>query len=432
LNAYPRSGRQQTAKFIAAKEYTLQTFDLDTWTQKATDLLTSNRIEIDGYRYTAPSLDIADFGRKDYANQFMLDSCFHAIAWARIDPIMAQDELLSLVSRQVTDGPDAGMIPHCNYWRGGASWLWGQDDRSSITELPLIATAAWLVHQFHDSRAFLESIYTPMRAYHDWFDRRRDFDGDGLVSLIHPWEAGGDALPRWDKLMKLDSFSHEAGRDARLDLAQQITKYDADGRVLADAGWFSVESMDYNAVRVADMEAMGKIAEALGKSDDVEMWQRHIDTVRRAFQAKMIIDERPYDLAGVDEHPILQDSAGQFTTLFGGMLTQAQADGLVSGLRDPRFWTPFPITTSPTDAPTFDPEIYWRGNVWPCINWLIFQGLRRYGYDDLANGLAERGMALLEQSGFWEFYHPMTGEGLGGQQFSWATLLVTMAASANH
>lgn len=404
-------------------------FDLDTWTQKAADLLTGNRIEIDGYRYTAPSLDIADFGRKDYANQFMLDSCFHAIAWSRIDPVMAQDELLSLVSRQVKEGVDAGMIPHCNYWRGGASWLWGQDERSSITELPLIGTAAWLVYQYSGSRDFLEAIYTPMRAFHDWFERRRDFDGDGLVSLIHPWEAGGDALPRWDSLMKLETFEHAAGRHARLGLAEQITKYDADARALTEGGWFSVESMDYNAVRVADMEALAKIAEALGKPEDVGMWERRIEAVRRAFQAKMIFNDRPYDLAGSDEQPILQDSAGQFTTLFGGMLTRAQVDGLVNQLRESRFWTPFPITTSPTDDAKFDPETYWRGNVWPCVNWLIYQGLRRYGCDDLADELAARGMGLLEQSGFWEFYHPMTGEGLGGTQFSWATLMVDMAAS---
>lgn len=407
----------------------MQTFDLDTWTQKAADLLKGNRIEIDGYRYTAPSFDIVDFGRRDYANQFMLDSCFHAIAWAQIDPVMARDELLSLVSRQVKNGPDAGMIPHCNYWLGGASWLWGQDDRSSITELPLIATAAWLVHQYDDRRDFLEAIYTPMCAYHDWFERRRDFDGDGLVSLIHPWEGGGDALPRWDKPMKLDSFSHIAGRDARLALAQQITKYDGDARALGEAGWFSVEPMDYNAVRVADMEAMAKIAEALGKPEDAEMWERRIDRVRHAFQAKMIIQGRPYDLAGLDEQPILQDSAGQFTTLFGGMLTRAQADGLVRQLQEKRFWTPYPITTTPTDDVTFDAKIYWRGNVWPCVNWLIYRGLRRYGYDDLADELAERSMTLLEQSGFREYFHPITGEGLGGEQFSWATLMVAMATS---
>ncbi len=402
---------------------------LDEWKQEVEKLLSGNRITVDGYRYTAPSLDTEAFGRKDYANQFMWDSCFHAIAWRWIDPIMAQDELLALVSRQVVDGPDAGMIPHCNYWRGGGAYLWAQDERSSITQPPLVAVAAKLVYERSHDKTFLETIYEAISAYHDWFDRRRDPDGDGLVALIHPWESGGDALPRWDESMKLASFSNDAARDARHQLAQVIAEYDTDARALAAAGWFHVEPMDYNAIRAADMEALGDIAQILGKPD-VARWQRKVDAVRQVFQARMVIAERPYDLAGIDETPILQDSAGQIVTLFGGLPTPAQADKLVSQLREPRFWTPFPVPTTPTDAASFDPNIYWRGNVWFAVNWLIYQGLRRYGYNDIADALATRSLALLEQTGFWEYYHPISGQGLGGSSFSWSAVVLDMAMTS--
>jgi|FLYN01.1.fsa_nt_gi alpha,alpha-trehalase len=407
------------------------TTNLDIWLPKAAELLAGNRITVDGRRYTAPSLDTGDFGRKDYANQFMWDSCFHAIIWRWIDPAMAQDELLSLVSRQVNDGPDAGMIPHCNYWRGGGDWLWKQADRSSITQPPLIASAAFLVFQRSQDRSFLDAIYPRLRAYHDWFDRRRDPDQDGLVCIIHPWEAGGDALPRWDSSMGLDDhFSHEAGRAARLELARLLDKYDTGPAALAENGYFHVEPMDYNAIRAADMDAMAEIALALDRPAESASWQRRAQSIREAFQAKMIIDGLPYDLAGLDEQPVTQDSAGQFVTLFGGCPTDEQAKILAKRLQEERFWTPFPVPTSPTDAPAFDPHTYWRGNVWPSINWLIFQGLRRYGFHRLANELAARSLALLEQSGFWEYYHPLTGQGLGGGAFSWAAVLLDMAASA--
>ncbi len=401
----------------------------DDWKQAVEKLLSGNRIEVDGYRYTAPSLDTGDFGRKDYANQFMWDSCFHAIAWRWIDPVMAQDELLSLVSRQVQDGADAGMIPHCNYWRGGGAYLWGQDERSAITQPPLVAVAAKLVYERSGDQGFLETIYTAMSAYHDWFDRRRDPDGDGLVALIHPWESGGDALPRWDECMKLASFSHDTARAARHTLAHVIADYDTDARALAAAGWFYVEPMDYNAIRAADMEALAQIAQILGKPDAAR-WQRKVDTVRQAFQARMVIADRPYDLAGIDESPVVMDSAGQIVTLFGGLPTPAQAEKLVAQLQAPRFWTPFPVTTTPTDAASFDPTTYWRGNVWFCVNWLIYQGLRRYGYDQAADALAARSLALLEQSGFWEYYHPITGQGLGGSTFSWSAVLLDMAMTS--
>lgn len=405
--------------------------NVDLWLEKIGILLAGNRVTVDGYRYTAPSLDTGDFGRKDYANQFMWDSCFHAIAWRWVDPAMAQDELRALVSRQVTKGDDAGMIPHCNYWRGGGSWLWGQDDRSAITQPPLVGVAAKLVYERSGDKAFLEAIYPPLVAYHDWFDRRRDPDGDGLVCLIHPWEAGGDALPRWDEAMGYETnpFNHEDGRGKRLKLAEVITQHKTDAKVLAEMGSFCIEPMDYNAIRAADMEALAVIARILGKTDDAAMWERRVEALRQAFQAKMIVDGKPYDLQGADEHPVIQDSAGQLITLFGGLPTPEQAETLVNMLKAPRFWTPFPVTTSPSDAPTFAPDLYWRGNVWPCINWLVYMGLRRYGYHALADELAAHSMALLEQSGFWEYWHPITGEGLGGNTFSWAAVMVDMAVT---
>lgn len=405
--------------------------ELAVWFIKAQDILSANRITVDGYRYTVPSLDNQDFGRKDYANQFMWDSCFHAIAWRWIDPQMARDELIALTARQVQEGPDAGMIPHCNYWRGGGAWLWNTDERSAITQPPLIAVAAMLVYPHsrdsHD-RAFLETIYSRVLAYHDWFDRRRDPDGDHLVALIHPWECGGDALPRWDGPMGIEHFTHENGRHARHELAKVIMDHQTDVSALTEIGSFVVETMEYNAIRVADFEALAEIAELLDKADEAVALRQRAEAVRDAFRAKMVFDGLPYDLNGAAETPIRTDSAAQFMTLFGGCPTEEQAAGLVERLRESRFWTAYPVTTTPTDSPAFAPDVYWRGNVWPCVNWLIFSGLRRYGYHDLARELAERSFELIQQSGFWEYYHPITGEGLGGGTFSWAAVMLDMMA----
>ena len=404
--------------------------DLNHWLQRAAALLESNRIDIDGHSYTAPSLDTLDFGRKDYANQYLWDSCFHAIIWRWIDPQKAQAELLSLISRQVEEGPDAGMIPHCNYWRNGGGWLWSQPERSSLTHPPLIAVAANLVFEHSHDREFLTAIYSKVEKYHNWFDRRRDPDKDGLVCIIHPWEAGGDAPPRWDSFLGLDAYIPEAGREARIKMVEELIRYDYDPLALVQNGCFHVESLEINGIRAADLEAMADIAMILDKPEEAAKWLRRVDVVRNGFRSRMIVDGLPYDLDGVEEKPILQANAGQFVTLFGGLPTYEQAQQLVDQLRETNFWTAFPVANTPTDSPEYAPEHYWRGNVWPCLNWLIYQGLRRYGFHDIADELSARSFALLEQSGFWEYYHPETGAGLGGQDFSWACVMLDMIASA--
>src|SRR5690606_17693093 len=93
------------------------------------------------------------------------------------------------------------------------------------------------------------------------------------------------------------------------------------------------------------------------------------------------------------------------------------------------FWTTYPVPTTPSNDPAFDPGHYWRGNVWPSVNWLIYQGLRRYGYQAEARYLATRNRELVETSGFHEYFNPISGEGYGPDQQSWATIILDIVAT---
>ena len=230
--------------------------------------------------------------------------------------------------------------------------------------------------------------------------------------------------------MRLSDFTHEKGREARHRLAATVAHFDTDALKLAESGSFHVEPMDFNAIRAADLEALAEMARILGQPGEAEIWLRRVSAIRDAFQAKMVVDGLPYDLEGSGETPIVQASAGQFVTLFGGLPTAEQAERLVQQLQEPRFWTPFPVCTSPATDSTFAPDVYWRGNVWPSINWLVAKGLRRYGYAELAAELGRRGISLLETSGFYEYYQPLSGAGLGGRDYTWATALVDIALDA--
>ncbi len=283
-----------------------------------------------------------------------------------------------------------------------------------------------LVHQLHPDAAFLRALYAPLCAYHAWFDRRRDPDADHLVTIIHPWESGWDASPRWDEPMGLRQPDDDTSRQARHALAARLQQAECDAGALAAAGSFAVEPMDFNAICAADLEALARMAETLG--EDARPHWRKARAIQQAA-ARFAHADGFYDLCGTEEKALRVRSAAPFVLLFGGCLGAAAASELVQALASDAWWPRCPVPTTPTDDAAFDPAHYWRGNVWPSVNWLVYQGLRRYGYHHQASSLAQRFASLVESSGFHEYFNPLTGEGYGPAQQSWTTLVLDMVAT---
>jgi glycogen debranching enzyme len=66
---------------------------------------------------------------------------------------------------------------------------------------------------------------------------------------------------------------------------------------------------------------------------------------------------------------------------------------------------------------------YWQGPTWINTNWLIIDGLRRYGFDDHADVLTEMTLELVRLHGFNEYFNPLDGTPLGATNFSWSAAL---------
>jgi glucosylglycerate hydrolase len=91
---------------------------------------------------------------------------------------------------------------------------------------------------------------------------------------------------------------------------------------------------------------------------------------------------------------------------------------------DPRLRWPLLPSTSPAE-PAFEPHNYWRGPVWPVIDWLLWQSLTELGCADRAAGL--RGDSLAQVAGadeFNEYFDPFTGAPLGSPRQSWTAAVV--------
>ena len=100
-------------------------------------------------------------------------------------------------------------------------------------------------------------------------------------------------------------------------------------------------------------------------------------------------------------------------------MTPERAAGLFATIERWAEQVRFLLPSTDPASPLFEPRRYWRGPVWLIVNWMIADGLAAYGRADLARRLREDALELVRQNGFFEYFDPITGEGLGGANFTW-------------
>lgn len=125
-------------------------------------------------------------------------------------------------------------------------------------------------------------------------------------------------------------------------------------------------------------------------------------------------------------HSLLkQPSIAALMPLYAGSISKDKAERLVQHIEnETKFGAPFALPSVPMDSAQFDPEKYWQGPTWVNTNWLIIDGLKRYGYHDHAAALTETTLEMVAKSGFAEYFNPLTAEPLGAHNFSWTAALV--------
>ena len=115
------------------------------------------------------------------------DSWKHAAALAYVNPELAKSSIRSMFDYQVTEHDelrpqDAGMIIDAVFYnkdqaRQGDGGNWNERN----TKPPLASWAVWQIYQQTQDIAFIKEMFEPLLAYHQWWYRNRDHNGNGLV-----------------------------------------------------------------------------------------------------------------------------------------------------------------------------------------------------------------------------------------------------------
>ncbi|MFI2713597.1 MGH1-like glycoside hydrolase domain-containing protein [Micromonospora sp. NPDC018662] len=398
-----------------------------------------------------------------YPHQWSWDSAFIAVGLAHVRPDRAWRELRTLFAAQWADGRVPHIVfnpaPHLGpYFPGPAFWDSACADgappvaTSGIVQPPVHAPAAWLVHRRAPSDASvaaLRRLYPRLVAQQRYLTGRRDVGGGGLAAIVHPWESGLDNSPAWDaplaavpadeavmRAYRRHDTAHAdaAHRPTDLDYARYVALVDSyrAGRY-RDEGLlgrhpFLVECPLVNAALGVAEYALARIATVVG-ADPCP----HRDRAARLTEALVT---RLWDPVTGTFRPrdVRTDRLIGARTVLGLLplalpdLPEPQVRAVLAEACSPRFGLAArmdrPLPTYDRTAPDFEPLRYWRGPSWVNTGWLLWQGLRTHRRADLAAGLRESLLDLVDGAGCHEYFHPDTGAGLGSPAFSWTAALV--------
>lgn len=313
-------------------------------------------------RWTTPD-------RWPHADMWLWDSAFHAIGLRHLDPALAMNAISAMFDTQRPDG----FLPHQANINGPVS---------NITQPPILAFAAKLVHEKSKNTGWLQSLYPKLSAYVKWDFLHRDSDGGGLTEWIiednpicRSGESGMDNSPRFDEATLLDA-------------------------------------VDFNSFLALECESLAEIALLLDQPSEHAYWSFHHQRLCELINERLWseVDGFYFDFNPEKQQRTEVWSSAGFLPLVCGACSKSQAEKLAEALTDPeRFGTALPIPSIAANSGHFYSKDMWRGPVWMNINWLVVFGLQRYGLHDASENLRSASIRGIEKGWkdfgvFFEFF----------------------------
>ena len=290
--------------------------------------------------------------------------------------------------------------------------------------------------------------------YHEWIYRERDPRSEGIAVLVHPWECGLDNTPSWISEMRLNELPvwikaveklklHRVLEFFRKDtkylpayervetvdqlimfnIAQRLKKRRYETRLILRHANVSIEDLAFNSILVRANTHLQHIAREINK--ELPGWL--VDRIKKAPHALELLwneQHQQYFSRNFETfEAIIEPSIMTFLPLYAGTISKQRAAELMALMKSTAWTTKYPLASVPKNSPYFQPHRYWQGPTWINTNWLIIDGLRRYGYKTEADYIAAKSIELVKKHGAYEYFSPLNGSAVGAHPFSWTAAL---------
>ncbi|MEH2445260.1 MAG: glycogen debranching N-terminal domain-containing protein [Nostoc sp.] len=344
--------------------------DIQGFYQQAIVDMGALRIEVDdnGHKFWMPAAGIpwfmAVFGRDSIIASLQTMAVYHGFARGTLV------RLAQLQATELDDSHDAQPGKMLHELR--------EDELTKINQLPynpyygtVDTTILWIItlaetYSWNADLGMLDECRSPLDKALTWIDKYGDFDGDGFVEYLTHSKKG-----------------------------------------LANQGWKdSGESMVYPNGKLVDppialCEVQGYVYKAWLKAALIyEVWgekersqnlRQKAESLYQRFNEQFWMDSVGFYCLGLDSNKqqIQSITSNPGHLLWSGIVPQERAKKLVERLFQPDMWCGWGVRTLSSQNPAYNPISYQRGSVWPHDNSIIAAGLKRYGFHEEANRIAE-------------------------------------------
>ncbi|NOK81276.1 MAG: hypothetical protein GFH27_549287n357 [Chloroflexi bacterium AL-W] len=343
-------------------------------------VLWSNQVPAYGY-LTRPTIYCSQFSM---AATWAWDNCFHALAVTRANPELAWDQLRLFFDHQTEQGQIPDPINDLNAIYGHTKPpIFGWTIRKMVNWLGVEA-----------SRPYIEQLYEPVARFTNWWYHARDVDHDGMCLYLHGNDSG------WDNATIFDEGFPVKGPDLAAYLSQQ-------------------------------MESLAFMADILEKKDAAAEWKHRAKQQRTFLFEHSVSNQRFMPIRnGTHTTATGQSLINTMPIILGRHLPDTIRTTLLGDLApEGPFLTPYGYASESPQSPKYETDGYWRGPIWASANYLIIEGLIDAGASDLARLVAQRFCDMCaSNSGFWENYNALTGEGLRCPGYTWSAAVFILLA----
>ncbi len=326
----------------------------------------------------------------------VLHESLSMLSYAYLDPISAEGSQRVYMEQQ----DSSGLIAYRHGPRGKQDY---PHKGMPTTSAPFFSWINWEVYGVSKDRNFLKDSYASGVKYANWLIRNRDQDQDGTFE----WGPYGiiENVRDWYNAV----FQVSAER-----------YLDVDKEDISD----ELECLDLTLMMIKEEKCLAKMANELGKIKEAEEWQKKADHTTKLVNERMwdeesgfyySVNKKDHSFSFMTRDLKRQEIIG-FLALWAEAAPKDRAARLVKTLTDTtRFWRKYGVPTLSAQDPWYSPYVdyccKWNGPVWLLWDYMVYDGLRNYKYDAIADQLADKMVLcattqLSKNHNYWESYSP--------------------------